>query len=138
MYTPEHLETVLGEADFVILNMPLTTQTEGIIGAKQIAAMRPGAGLINLARGRVVDQQALMSALERGRLGGAILDVADPEPLPSDSPLWNTPNLIITPHVSSDDDVSYTDLTLDLLFHNLDRFMMGKTLKNTIRPRLGY
>jgi len=118
--------------------VPLTTQTEGMIGAKQIAAMRTGAGLINLARGRVVDQQALMSALERGWLSGAILDVADPEPLPIDSPLWNTPNLMITPHVSSDDDVSYTDLTLDLLFHNLDRFMLGKRLKNTVRPRLGY
>jgi phosphoglycerate dehydrogenase-like enzyme len=138
MYTPEYLETVLGEADFVILNVPLTTQTEGMIGAKQIAAMRTGAGLINLARGRVVDQQALMSALERGWLSGAILDVADPEPLPIDSPLWNTTNLMITPHVSSDDDVSYTDLTLDLLFHNLDRFMLGKRLKNTVRPRLGY
>ena len=138
MYTPEDLDAALDNADFVILNMPLTPETENLIGEKQFAALRPGAGLINLARGGVLDHVALASALDRGILGGAILDVTTPEPLPPDSKLWHTPNLIITPHVSSDDDANYTDLTLDLLFRNLGRYLEGRPLINRVRPKLGY
>ena len=138
MYTPEDLDDALDNADFVILNMPLTPETENLIGEKQFAALRPGAGLINLARGGVLDHTALVSALEHGVLGGAILDVTTPEPLPPNSKLWHTPNLIITPHVSSDDDANYTDLTLDLLFRNLGRYLEGRPLINRVRPKLGY
>jgi phosphoglycerate dehydrogenase-like enzyme len=86
----------------------------------------------------VVDVAALAERLRAGRLGGAVLDVHDPEPLPPDSPLWDVPNLILTPHVSSDDDVSYIPKTLDLVFDNLDRLLAGRPLRNRVRPALGY
>ena len=135
---PDQLNHVLAEADFVIINTPLTPETKGMIGKKQLQKMKPGAGLINLGRGPVIDHEALTASLTSGHLGGAILDVTDPEPLPADSPLWDVPNLIITPHISSDDDVSYAPLTLDLLFDNLRRYIAGKPLKNRVNPRLGY
>ena len=138
MYRPDQLNRVLAEADFVIINTPLTPATEGMIGKTQLQKMKPGAGLINLGRGPVIDHEALTASLNSGHLGGAILDVTDPEPLPADSPLWDVPNLIITPHISSDDDVSYAPLTLDLLFDNLRRYIAGKPLKNRVNPRLGY
>lgn len=138
MYRPEELETALTAADFVIVNTPLTPETHGMIGRKQLDVMKKSAGLINLSRAKVVDYAALAEKLEAGALAGAVLDVHDPEPLPPDSPYWHTPNLIITPHISSDDDESYTPLTLDLLFENMWRFLEGKPLKNRIHPKLGY
>lgn len=138
MFGPEALKEVLGLADFVIVNAPLTPETHGLIGKEALKAMKPGAGLINLARAPVVDYAALAEQLEAGALSGAILDVHDPEPLPPDSPYWDTPNMILTPHVSSDDDISYVPLTLDLFFENMGRFIEGKPLKNRIRPKLGY
>jgi phosphoglycerate dehydrogenase-like enzyme len=100
--------------------------------------MKPGAGIVNFGRARVIDYPALVERLVDGRIGGAILDVHDPEPLPADSPFWDIPNLIITPHVTSDDDVSYIPLTLDLVFENLGRMLRGKPLKNRVNPGLGY
>ena len=138
MYGPNGLETALAQADFVIVNTPMTPETEGMIGHHQLGVMKPGAGLINLSRASVVDYAALAEKLEAGALSGAILDVHDPEPLPPDSPYWNTPNMILTPHVSSDDDESYAPLTLDLLFDNMRRFLAGKPLKNRVNPKLGY
>ena len=138
MYGPENLDFVLGEADFVILNTPLTPETQGMIGRRQLDLMKSDAGLINLARAQVVDCVALRERLEEGTLAGAILDVHHPEPLPPDAPLWDVPNLIITPHVSSDDDASYLPLTLDLFFGNMERLLAGKPLNNRVRPRLGY
>jgi len=138
MYRPDQLKLVLPEADFIIFNTPLTPETAGWIGRKEIKMMKPGAGLINLGRGAVIDHQALAEALTSRLLGGAILDVTDPEPLPLDSYLWHVPNLIITPHISSDDNASYAPLTLDLLFRNLRRFHAGKSLVNRVNPKLGY
>ena len=138
MYGPQHLNRALSEADFVVVNAPLTPETAGMIGAVQLDSMKPGAGLINLGRAKVVDYSALAQRLSCGALGGAIIDVHDPEPLPENSPYWNTPNLIITPHVSSDDDLSYVPLTLDLMFNNMRRFLAGAPLKNRVDPGLGY
>ena len=134
----KQLERVLPLADFVAVAVPLTPDTRGMLGKKQLDLLKPTAGVINIGRGPVVDNAALAAKLRRGELGGAVLDVVDTEPLPADSPLWTTPNLILTPHVSCDDGEHYVDISLDLWFENLARFFAGKTLQHRIDPRLGY
>ena len=99
--------------------------------------MSPRACVINIARAPVLDNEALAGKLVRGELAGAVLDVVEPEPLPADSPLWTTPNLIITPHVSCDDSEHYNDITLDLWFANLARFLDGKPLRQSRRSAAG-
>ena len=127
----------LAQADFVLVATPLTPDTHHLIDAHAIAAMT-GAGLINVGRAGVVDYAELAKALKSGKLSGAILDVFDPEPLPASSPLWQVPNLIITPHCSSDDLDHYLPLTLDLAFANVARLRDGKRLKNAVDPATGY
>ncbi|MDH4293397.1 MAG: D-2-hydroxyacid dehydrogenase, partial [Betaproteobacteria bacterium] len=134
----KQLDRVLPQADFVAVAVPLTPETRGMIGKKQLDLLKPTAGVINIGRGPVVDNAALAAKLRRGQLGGAVLDVVDTEPLPANSPLWTTPNLILTPHVSCDDGEHYVDITLDLWFANLARFVTGKTLQHRINPKLGY
>ena len=138
MYGPEGIDAVLRRADFVVVTTPLTPETDNLIDRRRLDLMKPGAGLINMSRARVVDYAALVGKLRAGSLAGAILDVFDPEPLPAASPLWDTPNPIVTPHVSSDDDVSYAPLTLDPFFDNVRRHLAGRPLRNRVRPRLGY
>ncbi len=138
MFGPEGIDEVLRRADFVLVTTPLTPETEHLIDRRRLGLMKPAAGLINMGRARVVDYDALSGALRDGGLSGAILDVFDPEPLPPESPLWDTPNLIMTPHVSSDDDEAYIPRTLDLFFDNLRRHFAGKPLRNRVRPKLGY
>lgn len=138
MFGPGELGRVLPEADFVVVAAPLTAETRGLLGAKELDLMKPGAGLLNMGRAAIVDYEALRERLASGQLSGAVLDVTDPEPLPADSPLWRTPNLIITPHVSSDDAERYTPRTLDLLFRNMERFLSGRPLRNRIDPRAQY
>jgi phosphoglycerate dehydrogenase-like enzyme len=138
MVGPDQLHAALGEADFVHITLPHTPETEGMIDAAALDAMKPGAGLVNFGRGPVIDHAALAERLASGRLSGAILDVHDIEPLPAGSPLWDVSNLILTPHVSSDDDESYIPLTLDLVFDNLTRLRNGRPLRNRVRPKLGY
>jgi phosphoglycerate dehydrogenase-like enzyme len=128
----------LGRADFVILTLPLTPATHGLADAAFFAAMRAGAGFANFGRGALVDQPALCAALERDHLGGAILDVTTPEPLPPDSPLWTTKNLVITPHVSCDDPTTYIADSMRLLLENLRRLAASQPLKNLIDPMKGY
>ena len=94
--------------------------------------------MAHIARGAIVDNTALCAALASGRLSGAILDVFHPEPLPLDSPLWHTPNVIITPHCSSDDAQAYVPKMLDLVYENLRRLLAGENLIAAIDPRLGY
>ena len=102
------------------------------------AAMKTGAGLINVGRAGVIDYAALSRALRSGKLSGAVLDVFDPEPLPPSSPLWKVPNLIMTPHCSSDDLDDYLPLTLDLAFANVARLRDGRKLKNVVDRKTGY
>jgi phosphoglycerate dehydrogenase-like enzyme len=126
------LHDVLPRADVVALTCPLTPETTGLIGAEALARMKPGAVLVNVARGKVVDTQALVAALEAGRIAGAALDVTEPEPLPADSPLWAMPNVLITPHTGGETR-SYEDNVIDLLLENLGRLGRGeRTLKNQI------
>lgn len=138
MHGPDALPAVLGQADFAHITLPQTPETTGLIDRRAIRAMKPGAGLINFGRAAVLDHAALVEALRDGHLSGAILDVHDPEPLPANSPLWEVPNLILTPHVSSDDDRSYIPATLDLVFENCKRLLNGESLKNPVNPSLGY
>jgi phosphoglycerate dehydrogenase-like enzyme len=128
----------LPRADFVVLTLPLTPATRGLADAAFFAALRPGAGFANFGRGALVDQAALCAALEAGTPGGAILDVTNPEPLPSDSPLWRAKNLIITPHVSCDDPETYIADSVHLLLDNLARLGDGRALRNRIDPAKGY
>lgn len=137
MHRPEALRSLLPEADFVLMTAPHTADTEQMLGAAEIAAMKPGAALVNYSRAQLVDYGALRRRLESNELV-AILDVFDPEPLPPDSPLWQTPNLIITPHCSSDDRELYTPRTLDLVFRNMERFIAGRPLANRVSRRLQY
>jgi phosphoglycerate dehydrogenase-like enzyme len=138
VYRTGALDRLLPSADFVVLAVPLTPETKGLLNRARLERMKPGAGLINIARAAVVDYGALRDLLTRGELAGAMLDVVEPEPLPPESPLWDTPNLVITPHISCDDGEHYIDITLDLWFENLARFVEGRPLKNRVDPRRGY
>ena len=134
---PEALPQLLGESDFVVLALPLTSETEGVMNAEALAAMGRGAWLINIARGRLVDERALERALREGRLGGAILDAFRDEPLPPDSPLWSVPNLIVTPHTSWSTGAAL-DRSIALFTANLERYRRGEQLLNVVDPALGY
>jgi len=121
---------VLPEADFVALTCPLTPATENLIDAKALAAMKPSAYLVNVARGKVVDEPALVAALGRGALAGAALDCVWQEPLAADSVLWGLPNVLVTPHTAGETQ-RYEDNVIDLLLENLDRLWRGESvLKN--------
>lgn len=134
---PQELLTLLPEADVVAICTPLTTETERMFNAQAFAAMKQGSILINIARGRIVDTDALLAALKGGRLGGAGLDVTDPEPLPSSHPLWRVPNVLITPHVSSDAEVT-GERARSLLVENVRRFGSGAPLLNVVDKTAGY
>ncbi len=138
MAGPEDLARVLPRADFVLVAAPLTSRTKHLIGARELDLMKPGAGIVNIGRAGVIDYAALAERLRTGRIGGAILDVFDPEPLPADSPLWDAPNLVVTPHCSSDDIRQYVPRTLDLVFDNLERLVAGKPLRCVVDPVLEY
>jgi phosphoglycerate dehydrogenase-like enzyme len=138
MVGPEDLHDVLPEADFLLVTAPLTAATRGLIGRRELDLLKPTCGFINMGRARVVDYDALVDKLARGELGGAILDVFDPEPLPPESRLWSTPNLLIVPHVSSDDAERYTPTVLDRFFANFARYLAGRPLRNCVDPRREY
>lgn len=134
---PEELLALLARADVVVVCAPLTPETEHLFDRKAFGAMKPGAYFVNIARGRIADTQALYEALRDGRLAGACLDVTDPEPLPSDHPLWKLENVVITPHVSNDSEL--TDERAKRLFHeNFRRFGAGEPLFNVVDKRAGY
>jgi phosphoglycerate dehydrogenase-like enzyme len=134
---PGDLMAMLPEADVVALAVPLTPETQGMINAEAFAAMKPSAYLINIARGKVIDSAALISALESKRLAGACLDVTDPEPLPAESPLWRFPNVVITPHMSAESELTY-DRGWLLLKENVRRFGAGEPLLNVVDLNAGY
>jgi phosphoglycerate dehydrogenase-like enzyme len=134
---PDGLRALLGWADFVVVAVPETPATDGLIGASELAAMRSTAYLVNVARGAVIDEEALIAALERGAIAGAALDVFTREPLPALSPLWRLPNVIVTPHVAGATP-HYFDRALDLFVDNLVRWRAGGPLRNAVDPDLGY
>jgi phosphoglycerate dehydrogenase-like enzyme len=131
------LAALLGESDVVTVAIPITAETRGLIGAAQLAAMRPGAFLLVMSRGGIVDEAAVATALHEGRLAGAGMDVFSQEPLPADSPLWAAPNLIITPH-SSGSSRQTTALAWSIFAANVGRFVRGEPLENVVDKRRGY
>ena len=136
-FPAKKIDSVLPKADFLIVTAPLTPETRNLLSRARLDRLKHDACLVNIGRSPVVDYDALREKLEQGTLAGAVLDVFQPEPLPADSPLWDTPNLVITPHVSCDDP-RYIDRLLDTWFENFGRFLEGKPLKNRIDPRRGY
>ena len=138
MHKPDALHRLLPQADFVMLNAALTPETRFLIGKKELGLMRRGAGLVNMSRGGLVDPAALDEALRSGHLSGAVIDVTYPEPPPADWPYWDTPNLIITPHVLSDDIEQYVPRTLDLFFGNLRRHFAGEPPTNLVDLERAY
>ena len=137
LYHWTDLHGMLSEADFVVLTIPHTLETEKMIGEKEFAAMKKGSVLINIARGSVYDELAFIRALESGHLGGAAIDVASKEPLPSESPLWDMPNVLISPHSASTADNENWKLT-DLLCDNLKRYLDGQPLRNILDKKKLY
>jgi phosphoglycerate dehydrogenase-like enzyme len=138
MYTADAIDDVLPQADFLLIATPLTPETRKLFDRRRQSLMKPGCGVINVGRAGTMDYEALADNLRSGHISGAILDVFDPEPLLPTSPLWNTPNLIVTPHVSADDGDAYVPITLDFVFENLRRDLANEPLVNVVRPELGY
>jgi len=135
--TPDALSTVAAEADYLVVAAPLTPATRGAISREVLARMKPTAWVINIARGPIVDEPALIEALRSGRIGGAALDTFVREPLPPDSPLWELPNVIITPHASNSSP-RVRERTLALFMENVRRFKAGEPLLNRVDLARGY
>jgi phosphoglycerate dehydrogenase-like enzyme len=134
---PGGLRDLLAWADFLVVALPRTAETDRLLGAPELALLRPEAYLVNIARGRLVDEAALVAALERGALAGAALDVFEEEPLPASSPLWRLPNVILTPHVAGATP-HYLERALEVFMENLARHLAGRPLLNLVDPALGY
>jgi phosphoglycerate dehydrogenase-like enzyme len=137
LYPFNDLHALLSESDYVVLSVPLTERTEKMIGEPELRAMRKNAYLVNIARGAVIDEDALIRALKEGWIAGAGLDVAVNEPLPADSPLYTTPNLILTPHISGASE-HYNERLADLFAENLRRYRAGQPLLNQYDAEKGY
>jgi len=135
---PDAWRARLAEFDWVIIAVPATPETVGLIGAAEIAAMKPGAALINVARGTVIDQDALIAALDSGHLGGAFLDVCTPEPLPPGHPLWRVPNAHITMHLSGRAQDKMFARAVDRFLVNLDRWHRGEPVAPQVDLVAGY
>ncbi len=134
---PETLPELLAESDFIVLAAPLTPETEDMIDADALAKVKPGAWLINVARGRLIDERALLRALRDGPLGGAILDTFRDEPLPPMSSFYDLPNVIVTPHTAWSSG-RVLDRSVELFCDNLRRFAKGEPLLNVVDPAAGY
>jgi phosphoglycerate dehydrogenase-like enzyme len=137
IFTAGRLQEALPGADYVLICAPETAETKNLIGAAEIAKMKRGARLINVARGSLLDETALVQALESGALGGAALDVAQTEPLPAESPLWKAPNLFITPHTSGVSDRLW-DRQTAILIDLLERWFAGQEVFNRVDFARGY
>ncbi len=134
---PEELPLLLKEADWVVISVPLTSRTRGLIGEKELALMKRNAYLINISRGKIIQEKALIKALEDGKIAGAALDVFEEEPLLQESPLYRMDNVIITPHVAG---ISryYFERAVDIFRSNLSKYLKGETLINMVDKKEGY
>lgn len=135
VYPRAGLARALAAADFVALTLPLTPETRGLVGATELAAMRPTAWLVNVARGPIVDEDALVAALHERRIAGAVLDVFRTEPLPPGHPLWGLPNVVVTPHISGP---STPEEIAPIFDENLARFLAGRRLRHVVDRTRGY
>tara|TARA_B110000196_G_scaffold310115_1_gene312563 strand:+ start:65 stop:1093 length:1029 start_codon:yes stop_codon:yes gene_type:complete len=136
--TIDKLDTVLPEADILYLALPETPETKNLINRERLNLLKKSCGIVNIGRQSALDYKTLSEKLNKNELAGAILDVFEKEPIPNNLKIWNTKNLVITPHVSSDDNGNYVKMTLDLFIKNLKLFVEGKKLNNQIDKNLGY
>ena len=136
--TFDKLDEVLPSADFLYLAVPETEETKGLINKTRLDSLKSTCGIVNIGRHSVLDYKTLRIKLEKNEIAGAILDVFSHEPIPKDSYLWDTPNLIITPHISSDSQGNYIEMVLKIFFKNLKLFLEKKELINQIDRKLGY
>jgi phosphoglycerate dehydrogenase-like enzyme len=136
-YAPEQFHELLSRSDVVVITVPLTQQTTHLFDAKAFNAMKPTAFLVNIARGEICDQEALIQALRQKRIAGAALDVATPEPLPPDNPLWSLPNVMISPHVSGVA-APFEDRILTIFAENMRRYLAGEPTYNLVDKELNY
>jgi phosphoglycerate dehydrogenase-like enzyme len=135
---PDQWRARLGEFEWVILAVPATPETDGMIGADELAAMKSDAVIVNIARGAVIDQPALVDALQRKAIGGAFLDVTSPEPLPADDPLWSLPNAHISMHLSGRAQEKMFIRSGERFLDNLGKYLRGEPVAPVFDPRLGY
>jgi len=136
--TIDKLDTVLPKADILYLALPETPETKNLINKRRLDLLKTTCGIVNIGRQSALDYEVLCDKLEKSEIAGAILDVFNPEPIDKNSRLWNTKNLVITPHVSSDDNGNYVKMTLELFVKNLKLFIGNKELINQIDKNLGY
>lgn len=137
VFSSEQLDEALPDADYVVVAAPLTDQTRGMFGAAQFGRMKPGARLINVGRGPIVEEPALVEALREGRIAGAALDVFAEEPLPEGSPLWEMPQVVVSPHMSGDF-VGWLEALGELFVENFRRWERGEELLNVVDKGRGY
>ncbi len=136
--TIDKIDSVLPDADFLYLAVPETAETKNLISRKRLDMLKPTCGIVNIGRQSAMDYDALCEKLKKKEIAGAIIDVFSPEPIDKNSKLWDTPNLFITPHISSDDLGNYVKLTLDIFIKNLRLFIDNKKLNNQVNKDLGY
>ena len=136
--TFDKIDEVLPVADFLYLAVPETEETKGLINKTRLDSLKPTCGIVNIGRQSVLDYEVLRVKLKKNEIAGAILDVFSQEPIPNNSKLWDTPNLIITPHISSDSKGNYIEMVLKIFFKNLKLFIDNKNLINQIDRKLGY
>ena len=129
---------MLAATEVLVLACPLTAQTRGLMDRRRLGLLPPGAGVVNMGRGELLDQEALCDLLDNGHLSGAVLDVFVPEPIPGGHRLWRTPNLVISPHTSADDPATYNPYSLDIFLQNLRAYVRGEALPNRFDIARGY
>jgi phosphoglycerate dehydrogenase-like enzyme len=138
IHAQKDLKKLLPKADFVLVTAPLTPETRGLLGKAELDLLPKHAGIVNLGRGPIIDYDAMAAKLAKGELSGAVVDVYPEEPLPASSPLWDTPNFIMSPHCAVDDAMSYVERALDIFFANMKRYVAGRPLLNRVDLKLGY
>ena len=137
LFGPDGLDEMLARSDAVVLCAPHTPETIDLFDAQRLGRLKPGAVLVNVGRGSMIGEAALVDALESGHLGAAVLDVTREEPLPADSPLWDAPNMYLSPHCSTARE-GYNEALLELFCDNLERFLSEEPLRNVVDPDRGY
>ncbi len=137
VFAPDRLLDLMGQSDYVVSAAPLTPETKGLIGAEAIAAMKPTGVLMNVGRGPVIDEAALVAALREKRIRGAALDVFETEPLPAGHPYYSFENLLLSPHCA-DHTPTWLEDAMQFFVENFERFRLGEPLKNVVEKRLGY
>jgi phosphoglycerate dehydrogenase-like enzyme len=137
LYPHQAIKSMMKECDFIVVTVPRTEETYHLIAEEELAALKPTAFIVDISRGGIIKTSALKAALQEKKLAGAALDVFEQEPLPKDHPLWDTPNLIISPHIAGSSR-HYNERSVDLIIENLKRYLNNTTLLNTFDPDTGY